>query len=771
MCTVRLTGAAVLGTLCLLISAFAPAAAEPTALASGLRELAAAYDGGDPRLATRLAMHITNAAGDPLVLVHLKPGADANATLKQLADVGFQLTTRSSINPSLIEGYLPLAAVHAATAVAGIRALHAQQRPVKHQALLPVLPPVKQAAVFEKANLANARGITGKGIRIGALSDSFDACPDPLCTDINGNPDHAAQDVASGALPAAGVTVLQEFNPNLNPGRTPTDEGRAMLQLVHDIAPDAQLGFASADNGELSFAENILALRAQFNADVICDDVSYSDEPMYSDGILAQAVDLVSQAGAAYFSSAGNNGLEAYESVYHPISFARAQHVVAHGHGNVHLEQIPAAIRPLTVHNFNGGEDDGSPSITQRFSSRFNQGITFQWDEPFFLGLVKTNYIVYVFDKDGNWMDPNSPAFPGFYTTDNALLTDTPNQFLFLPPFPTDFVGGVNVTDYQLVIGRTNDGPARHIKYININGLGVSERQNAPSTWGHSAARGGRGVAAQYYAIPNFPEDFSSPGPVTIYLDTAGNRLDEPEVRSTPQLTAADGIDTTFFGGSDPDGDGYQNFFGTSAAAPDAAAVAGLVLQAAGGPGSLSPRRLYRRMEETATPIPVPNMRWIAGAFAGPLEFAVGGDWTRWDRDFSVEAEGIGHHSVASIVMDISAIGLVFDPNPNRFSVGDTTGPTIADITPTVTGPGNTVLTMTFAPGTFTSGQSFDFGDRVFAPIQVTTQVDPDRFRGMKVTMTLDDGRHWTAPVVTLPKSPINNSTGFGLVNADAATR
>jgi hypothetical protein len=730
-------------------------AAEPAVLASGLRELVHSWEGHDPRLSAQIQLHVTSPTGEPLVRIHLRAGTDPDAALRRLAAVGFRLQTRSSLNPALVEGFLPLAAASAAADIDGVQVLHATQRPFTHAGLVQ-----SQAVSLEKADVAQARGVDGSGIRVGVMSDSYDACT--TCST------NAAQDIATGDLPAGGVTVLQEILPSTIATNGPaTDEGRAMLQLVHDIAPGSQLGFASAFNGELSFAENILALRSQFHADVIVDDTSYPDEPMYSDGIIAQAVDLVRQAGAAYFSSAGNNGLEAYEAEYRPISLAKARQLVASGHGNVHLDQIPAAIRPQSVHDF--GNQDGSVSITQRFSSAGSK-ISFEWDEPFFLGLVKTNFIVYVFDKDGNFIDPNGTAnFPVFYTTDNNVLTDEPFQFISLSPSPTDIVGGVNITDYQLVIGNVNGGTARHIKYINGNSTGVSERQNAPSVWGHAAARGARAIAATYYAIPKFTEDFSSPGPVTIYFDTQGNRLREPEVRIVPQLTAADGVDTTFFG-RDTDGNGFPNFFGTSAAAPNAAAVAALVLQAAGGPGHLSPARLYRRLERTATPIPLPDVRWFSAATAGPVSFDATGDFTRWDRDFGLSVSGDPKRAVSSVSFDTTAIGLHWNPNPNRFSVGEATGVSIADMTRVVS-PDASTFTIDFAPKSFRSGDSFRFGMSVFAPIQGGTQEDPDRFRGMQVDVMLDDGTVFRSTVFAPQPKRINRYAGFGLIDADRATR
>ena len=750
----RYVSAAVSAALCLLANAMTPASAASAVLAGGLRELSASYERGDSRLPSKLKLHITDRAGDPLVRVRMLPGAKADAVIAQLASVGFRLQTHSTINPYLMEGFLPLSAVRAASNVSGIHSLHASQRPMRHAGSVQ-----SQAVALQKADIAQQRGFDGKGIRVATLSDSYDACKDCIT--------HAADDIASGDLPAEGVTVIQELDPILSEGATGEDEGRAMLQLVHDVAPGAQLGFASAFNGELQFAENILALRSTFHADIIADDVIYFDEPMYSDGILAQAVNIVSQAGAAYFSSAGNNGLEAFEDTYRPISFKKAQELVASGHGNVKLDSIPAALRPKTVHNFNA---NGTPSVTTRISPAGDAQVDFQWDEPFNVGKVKTDFNVYIFDKDGNWLDPNvAPTV--FYTTDDNTQTDQATEFLEMIPFPNDIVGGANVSDYQFVIGNMNNGPAQHIKYVAVNTLAVSERQNAPSTWGHAAATGGQGVAATYYAIPNFPEDYSSPGPVTIYFDSNGKRLQHPEVRQAPQLTAADGVDTTFFG-FDADGNGLPNFFGTSAAAPDAAATAALALQAAGGPGSLAPHKLYAKLQRTATPLPVPNIRWIAGGFAGPVAFSANTDWVRFTRNFSLAADRFLPHgrSIASITFDTTKPGLTWSANPNRFSVSNAQGVAITDMT-WATSPDQTQFTITFAPGTFKAGESFDWGMSVFAPAQGSTQEDPDRFRDMKITVTLDNGQTYKGQVFAFPKLQFNNFTGFGLVNSDAATR
>ena len=88
-------------------------------------------------------------------------------------------------------------------------------------------------------------------------------------------------------------------------------------------------------------------------------------------------------------------------------------------------------------------------------------------------------------------------------------------------------------------------------------------------------------------------------GTTPILFDTSGNRLMPPDPRQfKPEIVAPDGADTTFFSaGNDPDFDGFPNFSGTSAAAPHAAGVAALMVQAI---PSLPPETLRDTLENTA---------------------------------------------------------------------------------------------------------------------------------------------------------------------------
>ena len=743
----------ILALACSAALAASSSQAQPAVMAAGLKQLVAESDAADPRLTKHLRLHVTDRAGVPLVHVHLSDGADPAAALAKLKASGFQVTSVSAQDPRHIEGFMPLQKATTVAAVPGVKSVYAVQRPIRYAGAVQ-----SQAVALQKADVAQSLGFDGTGIRVGALSDSFDACA--TCSI------HAANDIASGDLPAGGVTVLAD----LTPADGGEDEGRAMLQLIHDVAPGAQLGFATAFNGEVDFANQILALRSSFGADVIVDDVGYFDEPMYSDGLLAQTVDQVASMGAAYYSSAGNNGLEAYEATYRPVPFALAKRLLTLGAGNLKLDQIPAAIRPQSIHVFAGDTADGlAVSLSQKFSTVADNRMSFQWDEPFFQGKVKTDFNVYVFDADGNWMDPASPAFPGFYSTDDNTQTDEAFEFIELLPVAGEIHGGANATTYQIVIGKMNDGPATHVKYIVDNALGVSQFQGAPAIFGHAAASHGQAVAATYYAIPNFPEDFSASGPVTIYFDNEGNRLREPVVRAVPQITAADGVDTTFFG-FDSDANGLPNFFGTSAAAPDAAATAALVLQAAGGPGSLKPAALYRVLQSTAKPIPVPNDRSVAAAVAGPVGFDIKGDWTRWFNEFGLALDPFTQAGVSTVVLDLADTGLTFSQNLARFNIGDSKGISATDVAVSVS-PDGKVYTLTFAPGAFRAGDWFRFGTSVFNPLQGSTQMDPDRFRGMKITVTLANGQTFTSTVHAPGKVAVNRFTGAGLVDAAAAVR
>ena len=115
-------------------------------------------------------------------------------------------------------------------------------------------------------------------------------------------------------------------------------------------------------------------------------------------------------------------------------------------------------------------------------------------------------------------------------------------------------------------------------------------------------------------------ESFSSAGPTAIRFTTAGAPTFDARA-DKPEITAPDGTNTTFFG-SDIEPDSYPNFFGTSAAAPHAAAVAALMLNAV---STATPAQIYSKLEATAIDMGTPGFDNNSGFGLIQADVAVNG--------------------------------------------------------------------------------------------------------------------------------------------------
>lgn len=421
--------------------------------------------------------------------------------------------------------------------------------------------------------------IDGSGVKVGVLSDSYNTAEGVATT--------AEDDITSGDLPPDyRIEVLEDY-PGGGPFGPPIDEGRAMMQLIHDVAPGADLAFHTATGGRANFAQGILNL-ANAGAEVTVDDIFYFAQPFFQDGPVAQAVNAVFSQGVPHFSSAGNDGTQSYES----DSWSTA----ARTDGTPVYDFDPSASAVDTSQTVLIGD------VSRFGSARF----ILQWDDP---------------------AASASPASPGGDTDLDLLLyqVDEEGNETLVASSTTDNVGGDPVeiiqfassstTQYELRIVKAGDGPTPgRIKYIHNEAVAPQEYETNSSTLvGHPNATNAAGVAAAYYqetppfgTDPAAAESFTSLGGTPILFNVDGSEKSSAEVRDQPRFTGPDGTSNTFFGG-DRDGDGLPNFSGTSASAPHVAALAALQLQA---DPSLSPNQVYTELSDGAedmTPASVPN--------------------------------------------------------------------------------------------------------------------------------------------------------------------
>ncbi len=435
----------------------------------------------------------------------------------------------------------------------------------------------------------------GTGIKVGVLSDGV----------VN-----LASAISTGDVPPD-VTVL--------PGQVGTgDEGTAMLEIVHDLAPGAKLYFASAFSSITSFADNIRNLRAA-GCDIIVDDIFYYTEAVFQDGqapsvvsntnggVVTQAVNDVTAAGALYFSSAGNEGNKNDNTAG----------VFEGDFTNGGTLAVVGGAGAGPVHDF-----DTSAAVSQfdRITLGSGRPITCTWADP--LGGSSNDYDLYVLNAAGT-------ALVAASTSTQSGTQD-----------PIEIVGGAaNVTNNRIVVAKFSGAD----RYLHVNTFrGTLQFSTPGQTHGHASAAAAYAVAAtpavgpfpQPFNSSNVVETFSSDGPRRLFFQPNGTPYTPGNfsstggiVRQKPDITATDGGVVSGAGGfSNP-------FFGTSAAAPHAAAITALLLD--GKPG-ITPAQVRAALNASAIDIEAPGVdrdsgvgiimadTALAAAGAQPVELELG---------------------------------------------------------------------------------------------------------------------------------------------------
>jgi hypothetical protein len=602
--------------------------------------------------AVALNQSITNSAllqvKEDRILVDVVALNDAETLLPQLKSLRLE---EEAVFGRVISGSMPISVLNQMENLTELAFARPSYKPITNVGLT-----TSQADRGLRVDTARTTfNVNGTGQTVGVLSDSYNTSTE---TNIR-----AADDVRSGDLPGPGnpngfttpVNVLED-----DQGK---DEGRAMLQLIHDLAPGARLAFAPTPT-EPAFAQNIIRL-ADAGATVIVDDISFFSEPFFQDGIVAQAVDRVFARGIPYFSAAGNDARQSYEAPFRPSG-----------------QQFSLVTFPAELHDF----DPGSGVDTfQRFRLQTGESIrlSFQWADSFFSASgvgARTDLDIFLLNDAGTQILDRS--------FDQNIGRDAFEILEFTNNGPTTF--------FNLAITRFTGPTPSLIKYIDFRGgtSGAEFFTNSSTIVGHANAAGAFAVAAApFFRTPEFGvnppvvDEFSGYGGTPILFTSSGQPTNI--LRNKPDATAIDGTNTTFFGRDiSGDTDNFPNFFGTSAAAPHAAAVAALMRQA--NPNA-TPTQIYNALRNSAIDMDDP----LAAGFQTGFDIVTGTGLIQADRALQLIVGGTPTLPTVMIVAT-DANAAEANRDPGVFTI-------------TRTGATTNPLTVNFGiSGTATNGTDYD---------------------------------------------------------------
>jgi hypothetical protein len=380
--------------------------------------------------------------------------------------------------------------------------------------------------------------VDGAGIKVGIISDSFDA---------DGS---YAADVTDGYLPA-GIQVLADNDDG-------TDEGRAMAELVHETAPGAAIAFCDVTDGtgiatEANFAAAVNTLAAA-GCNVIVDDVSTSDEPTFQlgNGLDTGIANFIA-GGGDYFTAAGNDGED-----YDQTGFSGGVTTIAG------LGEVTAATFAPGVYQDALTLAPGATEVDVRLS----------WDQPF------------ASIGSGGASGDGSDDSLGLYLMNGSgqiVAQSVADQVGGDPYQDLDYAVPVGSDGHYSIVVALADGPAPttfRLDLANDPGTLAFQGGEDGDLSGQSLVPGVNNVGAvdvdetpSQDVSPPVVDSFSQYGGGELLFDGNGVALPMPQATSGIAFVAPDGATTSV-------GRQFAPFYGTSPAAAVAAGVAALMLQA-----------------------------------------------------------------------------------------------------------------------------------------------------------------------------------------------
>jgi len=477
---------------------------------------------------------------DTHVLTRFNLAHNANRFLikQNLANLGVRIRHEIA---NIIEAFVPYEAIPRLEEIQGINDVIPSTRPQTSSGSV-----LSQA--YEDLHVRGAAriyGVTGAGLTIGIMSDSIDC--------VNGGLNAS---IATGDLPPRSrINVIQNQCSNFS-----TDEGRAMAELIYDLAPGVNFAFYGP-NSDADSAAGFQALAAA-GSTVIVDDLFFFDEPVFGLGIISTGIEpLIASRSAVLLASAGNNLNQAWDQTY-----------VSSGISVKYTR--PGSRKPTT-----GILHDASVSFI--LPANLSVIIILGWNQApsEITGVpVATDLDIYF---TSNSTDYSYLSF--------GLDSTSGNEFL-------ELLANTPIT-FNFTVSNTNRGPSPIFKMI-FAGDGLVYQfnpvLNSSTIFGHSndpyEITVGAVGTCDLAAGRRIPEYFSSYGSTPLYFNLTGApilRNLESNNFLKPDILSTDGDITTFFGqdctkGGCPGGCTLPNsFFGTSAAVANAGGITILMQQRA----------------------------------------------------------------------------------------------------------------------------------------------------------------------------------------------